>query len=81
MRLTVLRLMPVVAIAAILSYFDSNQFGSRRERMFELADRHARLGAGRLGAEYRRNAAGNSGMLRVCRLARPDASRIRAGRD
>jgi hypothetical protein len=57
-RLTVFRLMLAVAIAAIVCYSVANWSGSRRERLLEIANRHARL-----GAEYRRNANGHDGML------------------
>ncbi len=60
MRLTVFRLMLVVAISAIAFYLISDRFGSRRERLLEIANRHSRL-----GAEYRHNAGGSAGMLSI----------------
>ena len=53
-RLTVFRSLLVVAVAAIFLHLGSEWLRSRRERMLEVADWHART-----GAEYRRNAGKN----------------------
>jgi hypothetical protein len=60
MRLTVFRMLLGVAIAAILLHFLSDWMRNRRERLLQLADRHARI-----GAEYHDNAGGNLDMLRI----------------
>jgi hypothetical protein len=59
-RLTVRRLMLVVAILALPMVWLGDRTQQRRERSLDLADREAKL-----GAEYRRNSRGNAGMLRI----------------
>lgn len=63
-RLTVFRLLLAVAVCAIVTYLATAAFLDRaRERsgrFLEIADNHARL-----GREYRRNAGGDPGLLRI----------------
>jgi hypothetical protein len=57
-RLTVQRVMLVVALMAFPLAYLAERSQQRRERCLEIADNHARV-----GAEYRRNAQGQGGML------------------
>jgi hypothetical protein len=63
-RLTVFRLLLVVAVCAIVTYVATDGLNrrarERTERCLVIADNHARL-----GREYRRNARGDAGMLRT----------------
>jgi hypothetical protein len=62
LRLTVFRLLLVIAVSAILLHGATDPLRSRarerHERCMEIVDTHARL-----AAEYRRNAGGDAGML------------------
>src|SRR4051812_3271929 len=62
LRLTVFRLLLVIAASAILLHGATeplrNRARERHERCMEIADTHARF-----AAEYRRNAGGDAGML------------------
>ncbi len=59
-RLTVRRLMLAVALLALPMGWLGDRTQARRARCLDLADREAKL-----GAEYRRNAGGSAGMLRI----------------
>jgi hypothetical protein len=58
-RFTVRTMMIAMAVVALLLVWTFDR-SARRERCYEIAARHANL-----SAEYRRNANGNGGMLRI----------------
>ena len=60
LRPTVQRVMLAIALLAFPLAFLADRSHQRRERCLEIADRHARI-----GAEYRRNAHGEPGMLLI----------------
>ena len=53
-------MMLAVALLGLPLTFLADHSQQRRDRRLEIADRHARV-----GAEYRRNAQGDSGMIRI----------------
>jgi hypothetical protein len=59
-KLTVQRLMLATALAALLLACGSGGVSQRRDRCFEIADWHSRI-----GSEYRKNARGDAVMLRI----------------
>lgn len=59
-KLTIFHLSLGIAMIAILVFLATDRLKSRRDRLLNIADNHARI-----GAEYQRNAHGNADMLRI----------------
>lgn len=59
-KLTVFHLSLGIALIAILLFMTTERLKGRRDRLLNIADNHARI-----GADYLRNAHGNADLLRI----------------